>query len=72
MSAQRVAVQDLLYLQGQACKAFTRVASLPHQASSLYSSRNSASDDSFDLGSLPIAEVLSSHNPKVVLFQHSP
>jgi hypothetical protein len=40
MSAQRVAVQDLLYLQGQACKAFTRVASLPHQASGLYSSRN--------------------------------
>jgi len=27
-------------------------------------------DDSFDLGSLPIAEVLRSHNPEVVLFQH--
>jgi hypothetical protein len=43
MSAQRVAVQHPLYLKGQACKAFTRVASLPHQASGLYSSRNSAS-----------------------------
>ena len=32
MSAQRVAVQHPLYLEGQACKAFTRVASLPHQA----------------------------------------
>src|SRR5580704_431349 len=29
-------------------------------------------DDSFDLGSLPIAEVLPSHNPEVVLFQHPP
>jgi hypothetical protein len=29
-------------------------------------------DDSFDLGSLPIAEVLPNHNPEVVLFQHPP
>jgi len=38
MSAQRFAVQHPRYLEGQACKA----ASLPHQASGLYSSRNSA------------------------------
>jgi hypothetical protein len=56
-------------LQGQACKAFTRVASLPHQASGLYSSRNTAYAR---FVRLPIAEVLPSHNPEVVLFQHPP
>jgi len=72
MSAQRVAVQHPRYLEGQACKAFTRVASHPHQASGLYSSRNSAYARFVRSWQPPIAEVLPSYNPEVVLFQHPP
>jgi hypothetical protein len=72
MSAQRVAVQHLVTWRDRLARPLLVSHHFRTRPAACTAAATVLTHVSFDLGSPPIAEVLPSYNPEVVLFQHPP